>query len=202
MDYVAPGVYTMKNLLLCDDVDKYRKKIDDLRMSESRCFASGANFYNGTVKYEYATWDIWTRIKIRLEQEEKAWLPRKPGRAAPYVTFAYYASGQGFGIHTDTGILDPSRKEESSYVVLIYLNDDYEGGETVFYDSHYKESARIKPEKGKAVIFDIDVLHSGEKVITGEKYWIGCDLLTEMSDERKAMVETLKEVYGCKPKKA
>ena len=59
---------------------------------------------------------------------------------------------------------------------LIYLNDNFEGGETIFPNINKK----IKPEKGKAVIFkNIDEneniikqsLHGGEPVRSGQK-WI------------------------------
>ena len=60
--------------------------------------------------------------------------------------------------------------------LLIYLNDSYTGGETVFP----KIGKSVKPEKGKAVLFynvtpDGDVidesLHGGNPVLSGEK-WI------------------------------
>lgn len=59
---------------------------------------------------------------------------------------------------------------------LIYLNDDFEGGETIFPNINKK----IKPEKGKAIIFkNVDEneniikqsLHGGEPVHSGKK-WI------------------------------
>ena len=59
---------------------------------------------------------------------------------------------------------------------LIYLNDNFEGGETIFPNINKK----IKPEKGKAVIFqNVDEneniikqsLHGGEPVSSGKK-WI------------------------------
>jgi prolyl 4-hydroxylase len=62
------------------------------------------------------------------------------------------------------------------FTVLFYLNDNYEGGETVFP----KINKSVKPAKGKAVIFrnvnDDGViikqaLHGGEPIKSGEK-WI------------------------------
>jgi prolyl 4-hydroxylase len=61
------------------------------------------------------------------------------------------------------------------YTVLIYLNDDFEGGETEFPE--LKKS--VKPEKGKAVIFrSVDdngniipeSKHGGNPVTQGEKW--------------------------------
>ncbi len=62
------------------------------------------------------------------------------------------------------------------YTVLVYLNDDYDGGET-FFPNINKE---VKPEKGKAVIFENvdsnnviikESLHGGRPVTSGTK-WI------------------------------
>jgi prolyl 4-hydroxylase len=59
--------------------------------------------------------------------------------------------------------------------VLFYLNDNFEGGETIFP----KINKLVKPEKGKAIIFqNVDnngviitqALHGGEPVKNGEKW--------------------------------
>jgi prolyl 4-hydroxylase len=60
--------------------------------------------------------------------------------------------------------------------VLIYLNDNFEGGETSFPEI----GKQVKPEKGKAVVFsNVDKygriikqsLHGGQPVVSGKK-WI------------------------------
>lgn len=64
--------------------------------------------------------------------------------------------------------------------LLIYLNDNFEGGETKF--THEKVKLNVKPEKGMAILFynvsskDNDVvhplsLHTGSELLSGEK-WI------------------------------
>lgn len=62
--------------------------------------------------------------------------------------------------------------------LLIYLNDGYEGGETVF--PHHNVQKTVKPKKGKAVLFQSvdedgeiipEALHGGQPVKSGEK-WI------------------------------
>eukprot|EP01080_Neovahlkampfia_damariscottae_P006756 gene6756-10921_t len=58
------------------------------------------------------------------------------------------------------------------YTILIYLNDDYEGGETKFYNI-LKEGNHIKIEKktGKSTIFNINsTVHSGTEITSGVKY--------------------------------
>lgn len=100
-------------------------------------------------------------------------------RANTLIMGAVFQPGDAFGIHTDTGLFyDRALSEKSRWTVLIYLNDDFEGGDTVFYDGDtWAETRRVKPEAGKALVFDIDLWHSGSPVTTGVKRWIGCELI-------------------------
>ena len=93
-----------------------------------------------------------------------------------------YQPGGFFTPHYDACVGNKSNcermnKEGPRYLtVLFYLNDNFEGGETIFP----KINKLVKPEKGKAVIFqNVDnngviitqALHGGEPVKNGEK-WI------------------------------
>jgi len=92
------------------------------------------------------------------------------------ITMAKYNKGQSFGLHTDTGLYyDKTNRIKSNYTVLIYLNDDFKGGNTVFYINN--ESITIKPKKGTLLIFDISLFHQGCEVEDGTKYWIGCEFI-------------------------
>lgn len=109
---------------------------------------------------------------------------RVPGalRANTLIMGATFQPGDSFSIHTDTGLYyDRTRGEKSRWTVLIYLNDDFEGGETVFYDeATWAIKRRVRPEAGKALVFDIDLWHSGSPVVAGVKRWIGCELIGAM----------------------
>jgi prolyl 4-hydroxylase len=68
-----------------------------------------------------------------------------------------------------------NRGGQRTHSIIIYLNDDFEGGETYFP----RESVKIKPEKGKLVMWsnitedgrlDFDKLHSGLPITSGTKY--------------------------------
>ena len=93
-----------------------------------------------------------------------------------------YKPGGFFRAHYDACVgnkyeCERLNKEGPRYLtVLFYLNDNFEGGETIFP----KINKLVKPEKGKAVIFqNVDnngviitqALHGGEPVKNGEK-WI------------------------------
>ena len=76
----------------------------------------------------------------------------------------------------DTG-LDRTRK----LVVMMYLNEDFEGGETEFLH----QSQRIKPKTGQVVIWPATFTHAhrGNPPLTGEKY-IATSWLCHIPDSR------------------
>jgi len=56
--------------------------------------------------------------------------------------FSRYDMGGEFGIHQDGIYQDPRTGRRSGYTLSIYLNDDYEGGETTFFDGRSMEEAK------------------------------------------------------------
>lgn len=98
--------------------------------------------------------------------------------AAKYIMFADVDDGQEFPIHTDTGCeYDETNNKYSKFTVLIYLNDDFKGGNTTFYDVDFRKTVTVAPKKNRTLIFDIDLYHAGELVSCGRKHWIGTELV-------------------------
>ncbi len=94
------------------------------------------------------------------------------------IMMAKYKPGESFGIHTDTGLFySRETNTKTRYTLLIYLNDDFNGGQTQFYTNQFEISHIITPQKGMCLIFDIDKWHMGCEVLDGYKYWIGCELI-------------------------
>lgn len=82
-----------------------------------------------------------------------------------------YYPGEFFGWHVDGSTRKNGNR--SKYTVLIYLNDDYVGGETEF------EHSKVKGTKGSVVVFPHKLLHQGATVISGTKYAIRSDAMYE-----------------------
>jgi hypothetical protein len=79
-----------------------------------------------------------------------------------------YFAGDFIGIHQD-GFAMVGFKV-NPHTINIYLNQDFDGGDTVFYsDRSGGELLRVKPRTGSAVIFDCAIFHSGEKILRGTK---------------------------------
>ena len=97
-----------------------------------------------------------------------------------------------FGPHYDSDyIVDPCLLR-SLKTFMIYLNDDYEGGQTSFVDCHDmyldpdrgiycsppdKVFAQLKARTGDLLVFDHKILHEGMQVISGQKYIMRSDVM-------------------------
>lgn len=79
----------------------------------------------------------------------------------------------------------PTKKQSSLFTFLIYLNDDFEGGETTFFLPSVKEGTMnaypMKPVMGSVAVFPHGetngaLLHEGTGVRKGAKYVIRTDV--------------------------
>ena len=88
--------------------------------------------------------------------------------------FYKYLPGQEFKKHQDN-VFIRNDTEKSYYSLLIYLNEDFDGGDTTF------EDFSISPIKGTAVIFPHKLLHAGNPVKKGVKYILRTDIVFRFS---------------------
>eukprot|EP01064_Diplonema_japonicum_P013412 TRINITY_DN2096_c8_g1_i1.p1 TRINITY_DN2096_c8_g1~~TRINITY_DN2096_c8_g1_i1.p1 ORF type:complete len:446 (+),score=40.42 TRINITY_DN2096_c8_g1_i1:47-1339(+) len=118
-----------------------------------------------------------------------------------------YSENGLFQIHRDANhVRSPGLR--SAFTVMVYLNDDYEGGDLIFTkpgpepaeyevplgsppppswkaNLHLTQSHRIVPKAGLAVVFPHHLIHFAQPVISGYKYILRTDLIytTEGADE-------------------
>ncbi len=90
--------------------------------------------------------------------------------------FYRYENGQTFRRHFD-GSFDRNRSEASFLTFMVYLNDGFEGGDTVFYYNDGRERARVVPTRGMALVFEHQQLHEGAPVESGRKYVLRSDVM-------------------------
>ena len=103
------------------------------------------------------------------------------------LLFYKYNVGEYFKEHYDGDKIDGNKK--SFFTLLIYLNDDFEGGETNFihYDRKIikkklkqdKILTPIIPKKGQLLIFKHNILHEGCIIKSGEKLVLRSDIMYE-----------------------
>lgn len=83
-----------------------------------------------------------------------------------------YAVGQRFAPHYD-GAFVRDEAERSQLTFIVYLNDDFTGGETAMLD--FDEV--IAPRPGRALLFQHKLLHEGCAVTSGVKYAVRSDIM-------------------------
>lgn len=88
--------------------------------------------------------------------------------------FYKYEPGQAFTQHFD-GAYKRENGERSEYTFLIYLNDDFEGGQTTFFGPHFQ----VPPRAGSLLLFRHRQLHEGATVESGIKYVLRTDVMYE-----------------------
>jgi prolyl 4-hydroxylase len=81
-----------------------------------------------------------------------------------------YQKGQQFKGHQD-GSFIRNDVEASYYTFLVYLNDNYQGGETIFLKH------KISPKTGMGLIFLHKLYHEGSEVLSGTKYVMRSDVM-------------------------
>ncbi len=105
-----------------------------------------------------------------------------PVRYLEYCQCVRYEAGQYYGEHLDTldedtppGAAEVARRGQRALTMLVYLNDDFEGGETHFP----RLDRKVRPQRGTGLLFylldrqgkpDPDARHAGLPVFSGTKY--------------------------------
>ena len=194
-------VFTVENFVSKEECEKYIQiseesgfedalvtsptgsvSVKDLRNNERVMFASE----------EIAAW-LWERAENFVPQEFEG---RSVVGVNELIRFYRYDPGQQFDWHQDFSF-ERDNGEKSYLTLLVYLNDDYEGGETMFEDSYSDESfdeLTVVPEQGLALFFEHPVHHKGNKVHSGRKYVLRTDIMYGHSPDDDA-IDDFGETY-------
>lgn len=85
-----------------------------------------------------------------------------------HFRFYRYSVDQRFKRHIDGRVNVDGR--ESRVTLMLYLNDDYQGGETKFSE------ITIEPKTGMALMFIHELKHESTPITTGQKYVLRTDI--------------------------
>ena len=131
--------------------------------------------------------DIRNNTRVILDDTERAttlwdrcreYIPKidclSPTGVNERFRFYRYESGQKFYWHRD-GYFKRDCGERSYLTFMIYLNDDFEGGETSF------TVGKIPPKQGMALFFLHPLLHQGDEVTKGRKYVLRTDVMFDVA---------------------
>lgn len=140
----------------------------------------------------------------------------KPHSVHPSLRVLRYGAGESYAEHIDykqtcTDVLEDGSRcvLQSVYTLLIYLNDDFRGGQTGYWPNHKgihcrflrtveKQHASVKkhqvtvtPETGLAVLQDQNILHEGLPPTKGTKYILRTDVIFERIIPRSAKLKNV-----------
>ena len=93
-----------------------------------------------------------------------------------HFRFSKYTVGEEFKRHRD-GVNQDSNGFRAKYTVNIFLNDDFEGGSTEFFNESGTSIFDAVPAVGRGMIFDGQIIHCGNKVTKGVKYLLRTDVM-------------------------
>lgn len=177
-------VFTIKNILSRAECAECIALSENLGYTEvpitpNRAFERRPNIRNsGCVKLDdpKSASDLWKRVSNYIPSKIGEW--RAIG-LNEHFRFYRYNPGQRFTIHYDDSYHRPNG-EASLLTFMIYLNEDFEGGETCFYPpyDHARESSiSVVPAIGMALCFVHALPHEGAPVIRGRKYVLRSDVM-------------------------
>jgi hypothetical protein len=147
--------------------------------------------------HKYYFRDLIEKIKSAVEESLDVEIRRVSTHAQKWIDKAYAS------YHSDNSDMEgnPSAWERSKFVSLLYLNDDFEGGELKFRD----HDISVYPKPGLLTAFPggFENIHSVERVSGNTRYTIGAfwDSVDSIySDERMAEWEI--EIAGVREQQA
>ena len=173
---IADGIYVVKNLYPPDLCAAYLLMSERIGYEAAPINSSMGVFVNPQYR---------NNARIILDDEEMAeeiWLPvaehlpnSLDGRRAvglnERLRFYRYDVGQKFEAHID-GYYRRPNGEQSWLTFMLYLNEDFEGGET-----NFMSGTSVKPETGMVLAFQHRLMHEGAAVTKGRKYVLRSDVM-------------------------
>jgi hypothetical protein len=128
------------------------------------------DFINGNEPYTYLEKDLINKIEKGIASQFDF---KQSQIELDRMNYQILPTGEELGWHTDSygGV---EGYTDTYYSALLYLNDDYTGGEIVFYDDNSgtpESGTAYKPKPGTLIYFkgDKDHPHSVNKVLSGER---------------------------------
>ncbi len=117
--------------------------------------------------------DLWFRAAPLIPAQRDGWTAS--GLHERFRFYRYQVAEQ-FKVHGD-GSVRRGEVEISKLTFMVYLNDVTEGGATVLYGRGCVRRFEVRPECGKALVFEHRQLHEGAPVICGRKHVLRTDVL-------------------------
>lgn len=174
-NWINEEIFTVSGFFTADECEA------SIQLAESEGFSDAPINTTAGPQLRY---DVRNNTRAMIDDVDRAkalwdrsidYIPQLPGGMNPVginerFRFYRYDVGQQFDWHYD-GAFERSNGEESRLTFMVYLNDDFAGGRTLF------DNTAIEPETGLALFFVHKIRHKGEPVIEGRKYVLRTDVM-------------------------
>lgn len=172
-------LFIIEDFLSSEECDHYINFSNTQEFEEAKISIHGSQVMNKGVRNNDRFLFFDKDLERNLWERVQSFVPEKMG---VYRAFGLnemfriyrYTQGQRFKMHRD-GSYERNDKECSFLSFIIYLNDDFEGGETEF-----RKLETIIPVKGTALIFQHPYRHEGKEIISGTKYVLRTDVMYKL----------------------
>ncbi|WP_282080808.1 2OG-Fe(II) oxygenase [Aquimarina algiphila] len=175
-----PEVFLIKNFLSKEMCSHFIEKGEQVSFEEAKVNIDGRqvmvkgirNNKRILFKDELLAQKMWLQVQPFVEEDFGKY--KAIGLNEMFRIYKYDI-GQRFKMHRD-GSYNRNEKECSFFSFLIYLNDNFEGGETYF-----EKGMTIEPKQGDALLFHHPLRHEGKPIISGTKYVLRTDIMYQLS---------------------
>lgn len=158
-----------------------RRGFTDAPITTARGFVHAPEVRNNTrvmLDDPAAAAALWRKVEARVGPERTPAGTWAPVGLNERLRFYRYEPGQAFRWHFD-GAFWRSDREASRLTFMVYLNEDFDGGDTEF--THQT----VRPVAGAALLFSHELLHQGGTVTRGVKYVLRSDVMYRLERPRE-----------------
>lgn len=138
--------------------------------SKEQCQQLILNFRDKTISLKDLDYSVYHRFDFRDKDLAEKFNVITKNKCSDRFFFTKYTEGGFIKSHQD-GHVRIMRNSLSTHTVLLYLNNDYEGGELVIEDLNLT----VKPNQGTVIVMDQTLNHYVNMVTKGEKYILRTD---------------------------
>jgi prolyl 4-hydroxylase len=178
---VSENIYVIDDFFDEVTCDEFIRKSEALGYEASTVITEKGQQRLESVRNNYRVMYVDTDLADELWRKAKAFVPAKIGNSIAsglneLFRFYRYEPGQLFKKHIDESFIR-SETEASYFTFMIYLNDGYKGGETIF------DEIVVTGKKGMALLFLHSLPHEGATVTEGVKYVLRTDIMYKLTGE-------------------
>ena len=173
-----PFLIVIKNFLTEKECNRFKQILDYDPTKKKIKIGKCTEYFRVLWKNKRLASKLFERVKHHLPNNNVNYVG-----CNPMFRIAKYQEGGQFEIHMD-GVNKDENGNISTLTLNIFLNDNFDGGETDFFHEK-KLRYSVKPETGKAALFEHKQYHCGNKVCNGEKYLLRTDIMTSVKNKKE-----------------